>query len=92
MAKGRTTTWANVFTGLAKALEGRTAKPFDHVLIDEAQDPAPVELRFFNALALAKADGLFLAGDIGQRIFLHPYSWASLGVDVRGRWYTRKVC
>src|SRR3984893_14728942 len=34
----RYTTWANVFTGLAKALEGRPSKPFDHVIIDEAQD------------------------------------------------------
>jgi superfamily I DNA/RNA helicase len=35
---------------------------------------------------------LFLAGDIGQRIFQHPFSWASLGVDVRGRSNTLKVC
>ena len=81
----RYTTWANVFTGLAKALEGRPTKPFDHVVIDEAQDLAPAELRFFAALAPAAPNGLFLSGDIGQRIFQHPYSWASLGVDVRGR-------
>jgi hypothetical protein len=92
LATERYTTWANVFTGLAKALEGRAAKPFDHVVIDEAQDLAPAELRFFAALAPAKVDGLFLAGDIGQRIFQHPYSWASLGVDVRGRSHTLKVC
>jgi superfamily I DNA/RNA helicase len=88
----RYTTWANVFTGLAKALEGRASKPFDHVVIDEAQDLAPAELRFFAALAPNGPDGLFLAGDAGQRIFQHPYSWASLGVDVRGRSHTLKVC
>lgn len=92
LAAERYTTWANVFTGLAKALEGRPSKPFDHVIIDEAQDLAPAELRLFAALAPAKADGLFLSGDIGQRIFQHPYSWASLGVDVRGRSHTLKVC
>ena len=85
----RITTWSDVFTGLAESL---TSKPFDHVVIDEAQDLAPAELRFFAALAPAGADGLFLAGDIGQRIFQHPYSWASLGVDVRGRSQTLKVC
>lgn len=37
-------------------------------------------------------DALFLAGDMGQRIFQHPFSWASLGVDVRGRSHTLKVC
>ncbi|WP_296711606.1 UvrD-helicase domain-containing protein [Rhodoblastus sp.] len=88
----RYTTWADVFTGLAVALAKRESKPFDHVVIDEAQDLAPAELRFFAALAPGKADGLFLAGDVGQRIFQHPFSWASLGVDVRGRSYTLKVC
>jgi hypothetical protein len=92
LAAERYTTWANVFTGLADALAQRPLKPFDHVIIDEAQDLAPAELKFFAALAPAKADGLFLSGDVGQRIFQHPYSWASLGVDVRGRSHTLKVC
>jgi hypothetical protein len=92
LAAERYTTWANVFTGLADALATRENKPFDHVVIDEAQDLAPAELRFFAALAPTKADGLFLSGDVGQRIFQHPFSWASLGVDVRGRSHTLKVC
>jgi hypothetical protein len=92
LATERYTTWANVFTGLAKALEDRPTKPLDHVIIDEAQDLAPAELRFFAALAPIEPNGLFLSGDIGQRIFQHPYSWASLGVDVRGRSHTLKVC
>src|SRR5467141_4546814 len=29
--------------------------------------------------------GLFFAGDLGQRIFQQPFSWKSLGVDIRGR-------
>jgi superfamily I DNA/RNA helicase len=77
---------------LANALAKRAIKPFDHVVIDEAQDLAPAELRFFAALAPGMADGLFLTGDVGQRIFQHPFSWASLGVDVRGRSHTLKVC
>jgi hypothetical protein len=92
LAAERYTTWASVFTELADALARRPSKPFDHVVVDEAQDLAPAELRFFAALAPAKADGLFLSGDAGQRIFQHPFSWASLGVDVRGRSHTLKVC
>ncbi len=92
LAAERYTTWADVFTSLAESLTRRPSKPFDHVVIDEAQDLAPAELRFFAALAPAGSDGLFLSGDIGQRIFQHPYSWASLGVDVRGRSQTLKVC
>jgi hypothetical protein len=92
LAAERYTTWANAFTGLAETLAQQSRKPFDHVIIDEAQDLAPAELSFFAALAPAKSDGLFLSGDVGQRIFQHPFSWASLGVDVRGRSHTLKVC
>jgi superfamily I DNA/RNA helicase len=34
---------------------------------------------------------LFFAGDLGQRIFQQPFSWKSLGVDVRGRSQTLRV-
>lgn len=92
LAAERYTTWAQVFTGLAGPLADLPRKPFDHIILDEAQDLAPAELRFFAALAPAGPDALFLAGDMGQRIFQHPYSWSSLGVEVRGRSHTLKVC
>ncbi len=92
LAAERYTTWAQVFTGLADSLDARALKPFNHIILDEAQDLAPAELRFFASLAPTGPDALFLAGDMGQRIFQHPYSWASLGVDVRGRSHTLKVC
>ena len=37
------------------------------------------------ALGISQANGLFFAGDLGQRIFQPPFSWKSLGVDIRGR-------
>ena len=92
LAGERFTTWAEVFGALAESLRGKSNKPFDHVILDEAQDLAPAELRFFAALASDRPDALFLSGDMGQRIFQHPYSWAGLGVDVRGRSHTLKVC
>lgn len=88
----RYTTWASVFSLLAARFAGKSTKPFDHIVIDEAQDLGPSELRFFAAIAPDHPDALFLAGDLGQRIFQHPYSWKSLGVDVRGRSFTLKVC
>jgi superfamily I DNA/RNA helicase len=36
-------------------------------------------------------DRLFFAGDLGQRIFQQPFSWKTLGADVRGRSTTLKV-
>lgn len=92
LAAERYTTWAQVFTDIADRLATRVEKPFDHILLDEAQDLAPAELRFFAALAPRSPDALFLSGDLGQRIFQHPFSWANLGVDVRGRSHTLKVC
>lgn len=73
-------------------LKEQVAQRTGELVVDEAQDLAPAELRFFAALAPDSPNGLFLSGDIGQRIFQHPYSWASLGVDVRGRSHTLKVC
>ena len=92
LAAERYTTWPQVFAGLGSVLGSKATKPFDHIILDEAQDLAPAELRFFAALAPPGPDALFLAGDLGQRIFQHPYSWAGLGVDVRGRSYTLRVC
>jgi superfamily I DNA/RNA helicase len=57
-------------------------------VVDEAQDVGVAELRFLAALGAGRPDGLFFAGDLGQRIFQQPFSWLSLGVDVRGRSYT----
>src|SRR5207249_1259094 len=41
--------------------------------------------------AANRPDGLFFAGDLGQRIFQQPFSWRSLGVDVRGRSYALRI-
>ena len=43
------------------------------------------QLRFFAALGGGRPNALFFAGDLGQRIFQQPFSWKSLGVDIRGR-------
>ena len=43
------------------------------------------------ALAGGKHDELFFSGDLGQRIFQTPFSWKSLGVDVRGRSHTLRI-
>jgi superfamily I DNA/RNA helicase len=55
------------------------------VVIDEAQDVGVPQLRFLAALGGNRPNGLFLAGDLGQRIFQQAFSWKSVGVDMRGR-------
>jgi len=84
-------TWAQVFGRVADALEGQGGALYDLAVVDEAQDIAVSELRLLSRLCGDRADGLFFAGDLGQRIFQPPFSWKALGVDVRGRSYTLKI-
>lgn len=85
-------TEAQLYAAVEDIYITRTSKPFTHIIVDEAQDLGVPELRFLAALAPAGSDnGLFFAGDLGQRIFKLPFSWKSLGIDVRGRSGTLKV-
>ncbi len=78
-------TWAHIFGRLAEQAAAGKSLGYDFVVVDEAQDLSMPEARFLAAMAGSKADGLFFAGDLGQRIFQQPFSWKSLGIDVRGR-------
>jgi len=91
LADRKLKTPAAVFQALAVEL-GRTRHPsFDFAVIDEAQDVSVTQLRFLAALGGDRPNALFFAGDLGQRIFQAPFSWRSLGVDVRGRSRTLRV-
>lgn len=65
--------------------------PFSHIVIDEAQDISVPELHLVAAIAGGKPNGLFFAGDIGQRIFRSPFPWKAAGVDIQGRSRSLKV-
>jgi len=84
-------TQAEIFNVLARELKARRNPPFDFAVVDEAQDINVSQLRFLAALAGDKPNGLFFAGDLGQRIFQTPFSWKSLGVDIRGRSRTLRI-
>lgn len=79
------TTYPGLFSRLAQDVAGRKHPPFDYVVVDEAQDISVGQLRFLAAMGADRPNALFFAGDLGQRIFQQPFSWKSLGVDVRGR-------
>jgi superfamily I DNA/RNA helicase len=66
-------------------------RPYDFAVVDEAQDLGVPELRFLAAMGAGRPDSLFFARDLGQRIFQTPFSWRSLGVDVRGRSHTLNI-
>jgi len=77
-------TWSGLFTKLSE----KKSNAFDFVVVDEAQDIGIAQLRFLAALTTKQ---LFFAGDLGQRIFQQPFSWKSLGVDIRGRSFTLRI-
>ena len=84
-------TWAQIFAEVTSHYSKSDRKPFDHIVVDEAQDLGVPELRLLAAIAPPEPNALFFAGDLGQRIFQQPFSWAQLGIDVRGRSQALKV-
>lgn len=91
LARRRAVTMPRVFADAARILADSNKRPFDFAVVDEAQDIGVPQLRFLAALAGDRESGLFFAGDLGQRIFQAPFSWLSLGVDVRGRSSTLRI-
>lgn len=77
------------FLQLAEAAAGYLAaaqvKPYDHVLVDEAQDLHSGQWRMLRAAVHPGVDDLFIAGDTHQRIYDHRVSLSSLGIEIRGR-------
>lgn len=78
-------TYSDIFSLVGSKLRASTHPPFDFAVVDEAQDVSVPQLRFLATLGAGRPNSLFFAGDLGQRIFQQPFSWKSLGVDVRGR-------
>ncbi len=91
LAAQKLVTHAGMFTSLVATLAGSKHPPFDFAVVDEAQDLSVAHLRFLTALGSHRPDALFFAGDLGQRIFQPPFSWKSLGVDIRGRSRTLRI-
>ena len=84
-------TMSEMFTTLATKVATSDKVIFDHAIVDEAQDIGVAHLRFLAAIGGGRPNALFFAGDLGQRIFQQPFSWKSLGVDVRGRSRTLRI-
>ncbi|MDU0348046.1 UvrD-helicase domain-containing protein, partial [Actinomyces sp. MRS3W] len=68
----------------AEAARG-IARPYRHVLVDEAQDLTPAHLQLLRALVEPGPDDLFLAEDSHQRIYGKKITLSHYGIQVRGR-------
>ncbi len=78
-------TTAKMFTKLADRVSQHQLFLYDYTIVDESQDISIPQLKLLAVLAGNRSDGLFFAGDLGQRIFQQPFSWNSLGINIRGR-------
>jgi superfamily I DNA/RNA helicase/mRNA-degrading endonuclease RelE of RelBE toxin-antitoxin system len=87
----RLITYAELFSSLAAAVSKSRNVVFDFAVVDEAQDISITHLQFLAALGGERPNALFFAADFGQRIFQQPFSWKSLGVDIRGRSRTLRI-
>lgn len=90
LKQGGLITHAEMFTRLAAKTATLPHQPFEFVVVDEAQDVSISQLKFLAAASTSpqgqvRPNSLFFAGDLAQRIFQQPFSWKSLGVDIRGR-------
>ncbi len=92
LAARNLTTSAGMFARVTARLADGGKSPFSVAVVDEAQDLGVPEARFLAAAVGTGGDALFLAGDLGQRIFQQPFSWKALGLDVRGRSFSLRIC
>ncbi|MER5646024.1 UvrD-helicase domain-containing protein [Streptosporangium sp. NPDC002524] len=78
-------TFETVCVAATRLLAERDGKPYDHVIVDEAQDLHPVRWRVLRAAVAEGSDDLFIAGDTHQRIYDNRVSLGSVGIHLSGR-------
>ncbi|RFU39432.1 DNA helicase [Actinomadura logoneensis] len=78
-------TYESMCAEAARLLADAEDKPYDHVIVDEAQDLHPVRWRLLRAAVAEGRDDLFIAGDTHQRIYGNTVSLRGLGIKVAGR-------
>jgi superfamily I DNA/RNA helicase len=66
-------------------LDARTVKPYQHVIVDEAQDLHEAQWRLLRAAVPEGPNDLFLVGDSHQRIYDRRASLSQVGINIVGR-------
>ncbi len=82
---------AGLLAEASRRLSTMSKMPFEFAVVDESQDIGIPEMKFLAALASRRTESLFFCGDLGQRIFQTPFSWKSVGIDIRGRSHTLRI-
>jgi mRNA-degrading endonuclease RelE of RelBE toxin-antitoxin system len=78
-------TFETICVEAARVLDESEARPYDHVIVDEAQDLHPVRWRVLRATVTDGPNDLFIASDTHQRIYDNRVSLGSMGIHLAGR-------
>ncbi len=84
-------TFLQLATKAADLLSVSDEKPYDHVIVDEAQDLHPAQWRMLRAAVAKAPNDLFICGDAHQRIYDNRVTLSALGINVRGRSYRLRL-
>lgn len=86
MARNRYITWEQLRRKALEVVTQLPQKPYQAVIIDEAQDLSPVSLRLLLAL-VPSFQNVYLTADASQSIYQRGFSWTQVEADlqVRGR-------
>jgi superfamily I DNA/RNA helicase len=86
LAAGGVLTWEQLRRQACRQVEQLDQKPYRAIIIDEAQDLAPVTLRFLLGL-VESPQGIYLTADASQSLYQRGFSWKQIHSDlnVRGR-------
>lgn len=85
LADGNYHTFETICIEATRVLDRLDIRPYDHVIVDEAQDLHPVRWRVLRGLVAERPDDLFIANDTHQRIYDNRVSLNSLGIQLGGR-------
>ncbi|MCD9625294.1 UvrD-helicase domain-containing protein [Rhabdothermincola salaria] len=66
-------------------MEQEQIKPYQHVIVDEAQDLHEAQWRLLRAVVGEGENDLFIVGDSHQRIYGRRSSLSKVGINIRGR-------
>ena len=85
LSADKATTFPQITTAAAQLVSANAAKPYRHVIVDEAQDMTSVQWRLLRAVVDPAPDDLFVVGDAHQRIYPGTAVLSRLGIRTAGR-------
>lgn len=85
LAQAKHHDWSDVAPAALQSLQEKPFEtPFDDIIVDEAQDLVPVDLRVIQHLVKPGGSVMILA-DAAQTLYSRGFSWKQAGIQARGR-------